>query len=282
MASATGGAASGVGLVHSLPARVSNRKPNPNGDVLVLMYHKFAVKETHYDRSYDHFGQDLERLYQMGFRPVTLSQYLSNDMPLRPGASPVVITMDDSADSQFQLQSDGSVAPDCAVGIWETFAATHPDFPVRGTFYVLPGVMWGQKLWADRKVELLKQWGSELGSHTWDHPSLRKLSDEKVKVEIAKSLDFLRDKYGYEHVSFAYPYGIYPKNMTLLDGFYLNDRSYVMTGAVTCDTDLAPSPNSDGFKPFKVPRVEAEEGPLGVDYWLDKIERGHRAVFVAP
>jgi len=281
MASTTGGMASGVALAPTLPTRVSDRKPNSQGDVLVLMYHKFAVKETRYDRSYDHFGQDLERLYEMGFRPVTMSQYLSNDMPLRPGASPVVITMDDSATSQFQLQDDGSVAPDCALGIWQTFAANHPDFPVHGTFYVLPGVMWGQKTWIDRKVELIKEWGSELASHTWDHPSLRKLTDEQVKVEIAKSLDFLR-KYGYDQVSFAYPYGIYPKNMGILDGFYWHDRAYVMTGAVTCDTDLAPSPNADGFKPFKVPRVEAEEGSLGVDFWLDKIERGHRQVFVAP
>lgn len=282
MAGGTAGLAAGVATAPALSVRVTNRKANTKGDVLVLMYHKFAVKETHYDRSYDHFAEDLERLYEMGFRPVTMSEYLSNDMPLTPGASPVVITMDDAASSQFQLQDDGTVAPDCAVGIWANFAATHPDFPVRGTFYVLPGVMWGQRKWADKKVEMLKQWGSELGCHTWDHPSLRTLTDDKVKDEISKALDFLRTKYGYESVSFAYPYGIYPRNMKLLDGFYQNGRTYVMTGAVTCDTDLAPSPNADGFKPFKVPRVEAEEGPLGVDWWLDKIERGHRSVFVAP
>jgi hypothetical protein len=217
----------------------------------------------------------------MGFRPVTVSQYLANDMPLQPGASPVVITMDDSADSQFQLQDDGSVAPDCALGIWQNFAAQHSDFPIRATFYVLPGVMWGQKNWEEKKVELLKSWGSELASHTWDHPVLRKLSDAKVKEEIGKSLDYLR-KFGYNKPSFAYPYGVYPKNMSLMDGFWWHDRAYVMTGAVTCDTDLAPSPNAGGFKPFKIPRVEAGEGPLGVDWWLDKVERGNRHVFVAP
>jgi len=273
---------SGVAFAPKILSRVSDRKPNMKGDVLVLMYHKFAVKETRYDRSFDHFGHDLERLYEMGFRPVTMSEYLADDMPLRPGSSPVVITMDDAAASQFQLQSDGSLAPDCAVGIWQNFAATHPDFPVRATFYVLPGVMWGQKEWVKQKVDLLKEWGSELGSHTWDHPSLRRLTDAQVKDEIAKSLDYLREKFGYETVSFAYPYGIYPKNMELLDGFYLKGRTYQMTGAVTCNTDLAPSPSADGFKPFKVNRVEAEEGELGVDWWLDTIAKGRRTVYVAP
>jgi hypothetical protein len=280
--SSTGGG--GAGAVQTLTTtitRVTKRPANPFGDVLVLMYHKFGVKETRYSRSFDHFAEDLERLYQMGFRPVTMGQYLANEMPLSSGASPVVITMDDAADSQFQLLDDGSVSPDCAVGIWQSFAADHPDFPVRGTFYVLPGIMWGQRPWRDRKVELLKQWGSELASHTWDHPVLRNLSDEKVEEEIAKSLDFLRD-YGFDNPSFAYPYGVYPKNMKIMDGFWWHDHSYVLTGAVTCDPDLAPSPNAGGFKPFKVPRIEAEEGSVGVDYWLDRIERGHRHVFVAP
>jgi hypothetical protein len=55
-----------------------------------------------------------------------------------------------------------------------------------------------------------------------------------------------------------------------------------MPGAVTCDTDIAPAPGSDDLRPFKVPRVEAIEGPGGVDYWLDKIESGKQKVFVAP
>lgn len=268
-------------VVLGKPPRVTERAANTNGDVLVLMYHKFASKETRYDRSYDHFKHDLGRLYDMGFRPVTMSEYLSDDMPLKPGASPVVITLDDSNETQFTMKGDGSVDPNCAVGIWQEFARLHPDFPVKGTWYVLPTVMWGQKKWVDKKVDLLKESGSELACHTWSHPVLRHLSDKQIKVEISRSLDYL-SKYGFNKVSLAYPYGIYPRHMEVLDGFWMNHKAYTLTGAVTCDTDLAPAPASDDLRPFKVPRVEALEGVLGVDWWLDKIEAGKRKVFVAP
>jgi hypothetical protein len=268
-------------IVLGRPLKVTNRPANPHGGVLVLMYHKFAEHETRYDRSFDHFRHDLQRLYDMGFRPVTISEYLSNNLSIEPGSSPVAITLDDSNETQFKLRDDGTVDPNCAVGIWQDFANSHPDFPVKATWYVLPTVMWGQKKWEDRKVEILKKSGSELACHTWSHPSLRNLSDEQVKTELAKSLDFL-GKYGYDKVSFAYPYGIYPRHMEVLDGFWRNGRAYTLTGAVTCDTDIAPAPASDDLRPFKVPRVEALEGVLGLDYWLDRIQSGKRKVFVAP
>lgn len=261
--------------------RITTRPANLDGGVLVLMYHKFAEKETRYDRSFQHFRHDLERLYDMGFRPTTVSEYLSNHLDIPAGASPVVITIDDANPTQFRLNDDGSVDPDCAVGIWQDFASTHPDFPVKATWYVLPTVMWGQPKWRDKKVQILKQSGSELACHTWSHPILRKLTDRQLKDEIVKSVDFLA-KYGFENVSFAYPYGIYPKHMEVLDGFWQNRRTYTLTGAVTCETDIAPAPASDDLRPFKVPRVEALEGPNGVDAWLDKIETGKVKVFVAP
>jgi hypothetical protein len=263
------------------PARVTERPANVKGGVLVLMYHKFAERETRYDRSFDHFRHDLQRLYDMGFRPITMTDYLSDNINIKSGASPVVITLDDSNETQFTMKKDGTVDPNCAVGIWQEFARTHPDFPVKATWYVLPTVMWGQPKWQDKKIEMLKESGSELGSHTWSHPILRKLTDMQVKKEIAKSLDFLA-KYGYDKVSFAYPYGIYPKHMDILDGFWQNHRSYTLTGAVTCDTDIAPAPASDDLYPFKVPRVEALEGPGGFDYWLDRVQSGREKVFVAP
>jgi hypothetical protein len=245
------------------------------------MYHKFADKPTRYDRSFDEFRNDLGRLYELGFRPVTVSEYLSDSMNLAPGASPVVITLDDSAPSQFVMDEGGEIDPNCAVGIWQEFEKLHPDFPVKATWYVLPTVMWGQKNFVDKKIEFLRQQGSELASHTWSHPVLRKLTDRQVKTEIAKSVDYLA-KYGFTNVSFAYPYGVYPKHMEILDGFWQNHRAYTLTGAVTCDTDIAPAPASDDLRPFKIPRIEATDGPIGLGYWLDQIEKGKRKVFVAP
>jgi hypothetical protein len=263
------------------PVRITKRPANPKGDVLVLMYHKFAASETRYDRSYSHFQRDLQRLYDLGFRPATMSEYLSDDLHIPAGSSPVVITLDDANPTQFTLRADGSVDPNCGYGVWEEFASSHPDFPVKATWYVLPTVMWGQKKWQDKKVEMLKASGSELASHTWSHPVMSKLTDKQIKIEIAKSLDFLAG-YGFEKVSFAYPYGIYPKHMEPFDGFWHNHRAYTLTGAVTCNPVMAPAPASDDLRPFKVPRVEAIEGPMGIDFWLNRIEKGKVSLFVAP
>ena len=105
-------ASSGIyaGCAHSgHVARVTKRKPDAKGGVLVVMYHNFGPGESRYVRSYKDFRGDLENFYALGFRPVTMSQYLSNSMPLPPGASPVVITMDDSAPTQFQVNQKGSI-----------------------------------------------------------------------------------------------------------------------------------------------------------------------------
>lgn len=261
------------------PARLTGRPGDTDGGIPVLMYHKFASRETRYDRAFGQFRHDLQRLYDMGFRPITMSEYLSDHIDVPPGASPVVITFDDSNPTQFKLRPDGTPDPDCAYGIWQEFARLHPDFPVKATWYVLPTVMWGQRSLRGKKVEMLRDDGSELACHTWDHPVLRRLSDRQVKTEIAKSLDFLRG-YGFDHPSFAYPYGIYPRHMGILDGFRQNDRDYTLTGAVTCDTDIAPAPTSDDFRPFKIPRIEAVGHQL--DAWLDRIEKKKIDVFVAP
>ena len=76
------------------------------------------------------FKQDLQLLYEKGFRPVTMSEYLDNKIDIAPGASPVVITFDDSDPSQFTLLPDGRPSANCAIGIWHAFAQKYPDFPI--------------------------------------------------------------------------------------------------------------------------------------------------------
>lgn len=262
-------------------ARVTKRAANPNGKVLILMYHNFGPTESRYVRSYAHFKDDLQNLYDLGFRPVTMSQYISNDMPLPPGASPVVITMDDSAPTQFQVDKTGAIDPHCAVGMWHAFAVKHPDFPVRGTFYVLPPIMWMQHAWRHHKVRLLKAWGSELACHTWSHPALRYLSDARVEQELGRSMDFLA-ALGFDDPSLAFPYGIYPRHRALLKGFEYKKRHYRLTAAVTCDPELAPPPEFAEKHPYELPRIEARRGFMALDYWMPQFKHSTAEFYVAP
>lgn len=266
--------------ISSSAKRVTDRKENLTGKVMVLMYHKFARIQTHYDRGFAKFRKDLERFYKMGMRPVTITQYINNDMPLPPGATPVIITMDDSADTQFHILPNGKIDPNCGVGIWEKFAEEHPDFPVRGTFFVLPTVMWGQPKWTHFKVQWLKDHGSELGCHTWDHPDLRRLTDAQVESQLGRSLAYLA-RLGFKNVPFAYPYGIYPRHMSILKGFNYKGTHYKLTAGLTCDTDWALPPTAKKLNVYEIPRIEALSGPIGIGAFLESAKRGHVHLYVA-
>jgi hypothetical protein len=233
------------------------------------------------ERPVDAFRADLERFYKAGFRPVTVSEYLDNKMDLPPGASPVVFTFDDANPSQFQLLPDGSVDPNCGMGVWKAFAEKHPDFPIKATFYVIPQ-MWGQADMIEKKVAMLREWGSELGNHTWDHYNLKTLTDDKVKEQLAKGAD-LCAKYGESGpLSLALPLGVFPKNRELVKGFEYKGKQYKIKAAMLVGANPAQSPTSEKFDPYRVARIQATTDDYGLDYWMDRFDKGEVKVYVQP
>lgn len=263
------------------PKPVTDRLPNRQGNVLILMYHRIEKDEKKMVRSYENFAGDLNRLYAMGYRPVTLDEYVNNRMPLPRGASPVILTFDDSWQSQFSMKADGSIDPQCAVGIWRTFAKKYPDFPVKGTFFILPNGPFGQKKFAKKKVEMLLEWGSEIGSHTLSHGKLSQMTDEEVMKELAGSYDYIASL-GATARSIATPYGIAPKNRSLLNKFELNGKRYGYDNICLAGSSPAPSPISDKMDRLRIPRVQAYGGTLGIDYWLNRVSNGKVQPYVQP
>ncbi|HCE00728.1 MAG TPA: hypothetical protein DER07_06765, partial [Armatimonadetes bacterium] len=255
--------------------RATNRQPNRSGGVLIVEYHRIARQEARWDRSIQAFRRDLERLHRLGFRPVTLSEYLENRMDLPPGASPVVFTFDDSHPSQLRFLDDGKLAPDCALGVWSAFAAKHPDFPVRATFFVLPPTPWGQPGRVAAKFRLLRELGCEVGSHTYSHANLGRLPVEAAERELRRSSDWIAREFGVRPSAIALPYGVAPKDPGLLKrcGF----RAALLVGA-----GPAPSPDEPKRNPFRLPRIQAIDGEYGLSYWLDRIEAGKVRPYVAP
>lgn len=261
--------------------RVSDRPGNRMGVVPVLMYHHVGDEEKEMVRSRQNFKNDLLRMYNMGFRPVTLNEYATNTMDLPRGASPVVITFDDSHPSQFRYLENGEIDPDCAIGIWNEFANEHVDFPVKGTFFVLPNGPFGQSKLREKKLAFLRDQGSELGSHTMSHTALNKLEDDEVKKELAQSYNYL-NQIGFTARSFATPYGIAPKNRKLLESFEWNGVKYGYDNICLAGASVAPSPLSTKLDRARIPRIKAYDGDLGVTYWLNRISNGKVAPYVQP
>ena len=81
---------------------------------------------------------------------------VSGDFDLPAGLSPVVITFDDASPGQFRYIEDKGqlkVDPRSAVGIWDAFAAKHPEWKGRGTFCVLTAANEGHALFGERGIQ---------------------------------------------------------------------------------------------------------------------------------
>jgi peptidoglycan/xylan/chitin deacetylase (PgdA/CDA1 family) len=263
-------------------APVTKRPGYVKGDIFVLEYHRITPKESLYARSIDKFKQDLERLYKLGFRPVTVTEILEDKMNLPPGASPVALTFDDSTISQFKLDNEGNIDPNCAIGIMHTFAQKHPDFPVKATFYILPYTPFEQKQWIERKFAMLKQWGCEIGSHTVSHKGLKSLSEETIAKELGTSIDWIRTL-GFEPKTMAVPYGIMPKRKDILANFNWQGKKYGFIANLRSMGRPARSPKSERPEdPLRFPRILGDDQKMALGYWLQKVEDGEVAPYVQP
>ncbi|MCH8980213.1 MAG: polysaccharide deacetylase family protein [Armatimonadetes bacterium] len=259
--------------------RVTDREGNTDGVVLIAMYHSVRENEASFARSRDNFRKDLRRLYDLGFRPVTLGEYVDNTMGLQPGASPVIMTWDDSNPSQFRYLDDGSIDPDCAVGIWLQFAADHPDFPVKGSFYVLKNGPFGQD--GRQKVAQLLEWGCEVDTHTIRHSNLGKMTDAEVMRELAEAQQFVRGL-GSEPRVLCLPFGRRPNNPELLKQFEYEGETYRHDAALMVGAGPAPSPNDPDRDLYSLPRIQAYDGEYGLTYWLGLVEEGKVRPYVQP
>lgn len=244
-------------------APVSDAAPNELGRVPVLEYHVIGPTEGRWARTPAAFRGDLEWLYQHGFRAVSMRDYVTGNIDLPPGASPVVFTFDDATEGQFRyLEKDGELVidPDCAVGILEAFVREHPDFGLKATFYVLPESAFGQPQHRARKLQYLVERGMELGNHTVSHTALKKLSNERVQEELAGAQQQVQASVpGYQFFSLALPLGIKPREASLAHKGAWNGMSYTHEAVLLVGSTPAPSPFDKDFDSQNIQRVQATD-----------------------
>ena len=254
----------------------SGLPPNEMGSVMVLMYHHLGEEEGQWRRSYDNFWADLEYLYENGYRPVSLASYLSGNIDLPRGMSPVVLTFDDGLSSQLSWV-DGIVGkpdPQTAVGMLLEFAEKHPGFEPRGVFYLnsprpfhpMPGDQIAETLnWMVEK-------GFELGNHTHWHANLRELPDGEVQKVIAATEKMITDAVpGYEVQSLSLPFGLWPQQPDLAVRGSHGQISYDHDAVMLVGARPASSPFSEHFAPRNMPRIQASSAVL--TRWFEEMEQ---------
>ena len=254
------------------------RAPNVMGAIPVLEYHLIGERESRWSRNWQRFARDLELLHERGYRPITIRQLVRREIDVAPGLSPVVITFDDASPGQFRyLVAGDSVRtdPTSAVGIWNAFAARHPEWKGRGVFCVLAGADSGHAFFGDKgiqgqrtawrfpKLRSLVADGHELCNHTLWHANLGRMSDEKVQEQLARAQLAVDSAVpGYRMRTMALPLGIWPANRALLSSGKWTDPKSLKESRYTIDAVLmvaggpSKSPFDPAFNPLAIPRVQ--------------------------
>ncbi len=271
----------------------SDRKPNTLGRIPILEYHLIGQQEGRWERHHEAFRQDLELLYERGYRPISVSQLVDGDIDLPAGLSPIVFTFDDASPSQFRyIERDGRLEIDStsAVGIWLDFRRTHPDWSNKAVFCLLSGAEAGRSFfgnkgiegqkseWRLQKVRFLAEQGFELCNHTLWHANLSKYSDAEVQEQIARGVMAIDSAVpGYRVRTFALPLGAWPKNRDLArTGSWKDPRSgrtvsYDFDAILLVAGNPVRSPRDPAFDPLRLERVQVVDGALV--RLLDRLDR---------
>lgn len=190
-----------------LPADATpvNMPEQSDRQVIIVMFHRFEdnFKVSKYDKgeyvnTIPSFKALLERLYNMGFRMVSLTDFLEGKFSIEKGRIPIVFTFDDGSPGQFHLNLENkrlTVAKNTAVYVMEEFYKRYPDFGLEGTFFVNlgDGAFKGEGNLSQRLSYLVSK-GYEIGNHTKDHYNLKNItSKEKIQEQLGGNEIILRD-----------------------------------------------------------------------------------------
>ena len=238
-------------------------KPNEAGQVMILMYHNIDQEESTWTRTMDHFRQDLQTLYDLGYRPISLTDYVLGHIDIEAGMTPVVLTFDDGNLNNFRILDDGSIDPNSAVGMLLDFHQQYPDFPLEASFFITGAVPFRQRDWVEYKLNFLIEQGMDIGNHTLDHINFTKASAQDIQAQIgsqAQRLEGWLTDSSYQVNTLALTYGSRPSDKSLEiyleEGMY-ETHSYRNIAILNVGSNPAKSPFVKGFNPLSLPRVRA-------------------------
>lgn len=264
--------------------------PDETGQIMVLMYHQIGAEEATWVRTPEAFREDLQTLYDQGFRPISLSDYVSGNITTQAGMTPFVLTFDDGRMNNFKWLEDGSIDPECAVGILVDFNKSHPDFPLEATFFLTGSNPFGQQKLVKEKLKQLLDLGMDVGNHTVNHPNFSKITDAAtVQMEIGQQAQFIESLIDQDYTvnTLALTYGSRPKDDALkaylVEGSY-HDVAYRNIVLLNVGSNPGDSPYTTRFDATNVPRVRASQldtAGVGLYDYLAAYEKNPQRRFIS-
>ncbi|MEU5809992.1 polysaccharide deacetylase family protein [Streptomyces sp. NPDC047718] len=245
---------------------------NELGQVPVLMYHQLTERPASvYDRTPADFRAELERLAREDYVPVTARDFQTGRIDIPAGTHPVVLTFDDSTNSQVRLGPDGGPAKDTAIAILAETAKKHPAFKPVATFFVNADAF--SATGSAKALTWLKQHGHEVANHTGGHENLRSLDQADAARAISAGQEAIEKAApGTRVTSLALPFGAMPEPA----GLATHGAGYRYDGVYLVGANPSVSPFAKAFTPGAIPRIRSagpddEDAEFGSSRWLDKL-----------
>ncbi|WP_328929960.1 polysaccharide deacetylase family protein [Streptomyces sp. NBC_00190] len=248
---------------------------NELGQVPVLMYHQLTESPASvYDRTPADFRAELERLARENYVPVTARDFQTGRIGIPAGMHPVVLTFDDSTNSQVRLTPDGMPAPETAVAILTETANKYPAFKAVATFFVNADAF--SATGSAKALTWLKEHGHEVANHTGRHENLRSLDQAGAARAISAGQQAIEKAVpGTQVTSLALPFGAMPQPA----GVATRGTDYRYDGVYLVGANPSVSPFAKAFTPGAIPRIRSagpkdEDAEFGSSRWLDKLAAG--------
>jgi peptidoglycan/xylan/chitin deacetylase (PgdA/CDA1 family) len=259
-------------------------KVNEIGQVMVIMYHNLAETPGLYATTPAMFKEDLIRLHTSGYRLINMSDLINNTIDIPLGTTPVVLTFDDGAKSNFYYDENGEIAKDSVIGIFNEVKTMYDDFIPKGVFYLYGSVPFRQPAFIEKKLNYLVENGYEIGNHSYDHEKLNELSIKQIEKAIGKQAQFLESfvkDYEVKHISI--PYGLRPgddKIDWVFSGTY-DEIPYRNISAVNVGWNPVMPYGHQKFNPRSINRITCGFDDFEMHYWLDYFDKNPHKKYIS-
>ncbi len=264
-------------------------KPNETGEIMVVMYHNLSDKNTEFARTPESFRQDLERLYNMGFRTISLNDYIENNITTEAGYTPVVLTFDDGHITNFKISEENGkkvIDPNCTVGILEEFYKEHPDFGLEATFFLNGGVPFAQADTLEYKLNYIIDKGMDIGNHSTGHDHLGELNKEQIEKTLGGNIQFLESMINSDYTinTLALPFGEKPSDeylCQLVTTSKYNGKLYFHDAVLKVGWKPEVASVHKNFDFENINRVQSGDAKFQLSFYLDEYEQGFRDRFIS-